>query len=95
MIARSLPRAATFNQAWDNLHNWRCFIKALLKIACVRRFRYFQLLVSLFERLSPSLVVIACETFVILIGCRILLAVHAGLREIVIRQIPLFLFLYM
>jgi len=34
-----------------------------LKIACVRRFRHFQLLVSLFERLSPSLVVIICETF--------------------------------
>ena len=58
----------------------------------MRRFRRFQLLVSLFERLSPSLVTIVCETFVILIGYRILLAVHAGLREIVIRQIPLFLF---
>src|SRR6266850_4687397 len=72
-----------------------CLIKASLKIGCVRRFRHFQLLVSLLERLSPSLVIIVCETLVILIGCRILLAVHAGMREVVIRQIPLFVFPYL
>src|SRR6266513_6048866 len=31
MSACTLPRAATFNQAWDNLHHWRCFLRILIE----------------------------------------------------------------
>src|SRR6266576_4308430 len=67
MSARSLPRAATFNQAWDNLDHWRCSLRSLIEECLCVPVPPFSLLVSLFERLSPSLVgdtrVLSCPVF--------------------------------
>lgn len=86
MIARSLPRAATFNQAWDNLHHWRHFIKSLIEDCLCAPVPPFSAVGQPFRAPEFQPGGIVCETLVILIGCRILLAVHgkgrAGFGEL-------------